>query len=163
MSARLLHGILLGTLVVLVSAFLELRSIFASWPYHRDWGLAWSWWGEHAAAGALLGMAAALALPFLDRRGVRRGHPGLALLAPILGGWTGFVSFFTGYFAGLGGLALQALAAGLAALFVHGAMLRFARSRLGWTLTGFVTPWFCTVGLLALTAIAAPLSAASSI
>lgn len=159
MSSRLLHGVLLGTLVVLVAAFLELRSLFSDWPYHRDWGLAWEWWFAHAASGALLGVGAALILPVLDRKRVRHGQPGLSLLAPILGGVVAFVGFFGGHFSGLGGAPLQLLGALGGGLFVCLALLGFARGPMGWILSGFVTPWFCCVGLTLLTSWAAVLGA----
>lgn len=159
MSARLLHGVLLGTLVVLVAAFLELRALFSDWPYHRNWGLAWEWWLAHAASGALLGAGAALALPILDRKRIRAGQPGLSLLAPILGGMVAFVAFFGGHFSGLGGAPLQLLGALVGGAFVSFALLGFARGPIGWTLSGFVTPWFCCVGLVILTSWAAVLGA----
>ncbi|MCH2102265.1 MAG: sulfatase-like hydrolase/transferase, partial [Planctomycetes bacterium] len=159
MSARLLHGILLGTLVVLVAVFLELRSLFSDWPYHRDWGLAWEWWLAYAASGALLGACSALVLPLLDRKRIRAGQPGLSLLSPILGGAVTFAAFFGGHFANIGGAALQALASLTSGAFVAIALLGFARGPLGWTISGFVTPWFCCLGLAILTGWAAALNA----
>lgn len=155
MSARLLHGVLLGTLVVLVSSFLELQWLFADWPYHRDWGLAWTWLPAHLLVGALLGLGVALALPLLDRRGQRHRQQGLTLLAPLIGAIVCIVAFLDLRFRSLGGSGPQALASlatgGLSFLI----LARIARSRLGWVLSGFVTPWFCCIGLLVLTLVSA--------
>ncbi len=150
MSARLLHGVLLGTLVVLVSSFLELHWLFSDWPYHRDWGLAWTWLPAHLVVGSLLGLAVALALPVLDRRGQRHRQQGLTLLAPLIGVTVCLVAFLDLRFRSLGGSGAQALASLIAGLLVFVILARFFRSRLGWVFSGFATPWFCCIGLLVL-------------
>lgn len=168
MSARLLHGLLLGTLVVLVSAFLELASLHAAWPYHRERGLVLTWLPTSLLVGALLGLGGALVLPLLDRRQLRDRQAGLSLLAPILGGWLGLTGLLSGRFASWGGSAVQILAALAWAALIALLVLRLARSRVGWTMSGFVTPWFCMVGTLGLAALAlvqawrGPLPAADS-
>lgn len=150
MSARLLHGILLGALVVLVSSFLELRGLFADWPYHQDWGLAWTWLPAHAGLGAVLGLGITLILPWIDRRGQRHRQLGLCLLAPLVGALVALVSFFDARFSPYGGSAVQAGASLVTGTLVFLLLARFARSRVGWIISGFVTPWFCCVGLLVL-------------
>lgn len=152
--ARLLHGILLGVFLTLVSAFLELQVQFASWPYHADRALFAHWLPLHLVVGAALGIATLALLPLLDRQQLRRRQAGLAMASVLVGLLfmlgAGSARLFGGALGWLGNFALG----GLLGLALTWLCMRASRSRYGWIASGFVTPWFGWIGTVAMLGVA---------
>lgn len=77
MLARLGHGILLGAVLCGAAGLVECVLTLLSYPYHRDPGLWWRAMPSYFAAGATLGCAVGLFLPFVTNRQDRQAAAGL--------------------------------------------------------------------------------------
>jgi len=167
MTARLFHGLLLGVLIALVAAFLELRALFAHYPYHQDWGVLAEWLPAHLSVGTLSGLLAAALAGRLSQAHLIQRNRGLAIGSLLIPAWVACAIALSSPHGMLTGLPIRGplgIAAGLATWY---GFSRFSLSSLGWTISGFFTPWFsamaCTICLFAIVSLGAlpPVSAHS--
>ncbi|RMH03858.1 MAG: hypothetical protein D6702_04760 [Planctomycetota bacterium] len=146
MIRLLLHGALLGAALLSLGGAVEAALALRAYPFERDLGFWLAVWPIDAAAGAGIGLIAALVLPFLAREREWRRLPGLQLASVLAG--AGAAAAIAVAAAGAAAPLRIGLAAGTG-LAVQQLGRRLAPGPLGWLLASFVSPLTAVLVLLA--------------
>lgn len=150
---RVLHGALVGALLVGAAGFIESICVLRSYPYHRDPALWSQVMALYLGAGAALGAGAGLALPFLCRRQDRELHPGLFLGLIVAVGGAALQQLFVLHTVRLPGVAVLSLPGAIytglylgAAALAYLALSWLARRSVGWLVSSWFTPGAAALG-----------------
>ncbi|TAH34573.1 MAG: hypothetical protein EYC70_16705 [Planctomycetota bacterium] len=157
MLRRLFHGLLLGALLIGLAGLVETARVLRDYPYHRDPGTWLQALPLYLGAGAVLGLVAAVLLPWITRRKEREAYPGLFLGIAIGVAAATLVYLLRLHFTRLAGVPffsapslLPTVLALAVALGVYLALYWLARGSYGWMLASFFSPALAAAGVVLL-------------